>query len=63
MSDRAAIATQITEALREAKPITRDTALQIANDVMRAADPSLMSDFDAWFKKHGDALVEKINNG
>ncbi len=61
MSDRTAIGRQIEAALREAKPITRESALQIARNIMAKNDPSLIPDFVTWFEKHGDALVGKIN--
>jgi hypothetical protein len=58
MADHAALRDELWAALQAAKPVTRGQCEQIAMGIL---PPKEMGDFSAWFVKHGDALVEKVN--
>lgn len=62
MADRESLHARIMEALRAAKPVTRDSALEIAKGVFTAEGDELSArQFETWFKSNGDTLVEMIN--
>jgi hypothetical protein len=61
MPDRDALHSQVWEALRAAKPITRESGLQIANEILRPVDATIARQFTQWYEKNGAAVVEMIN--
>jgi hypothetical protein len=63
MPDRDTLQAQVMEALRAAKPVTQDSALEIALGVLRPADEMSARQFESWFKSNGAAVVEMINRG
>lgn len=49
------------EALRAAKPVTRESALEIALAIIKPTDETSARQFEKWFQSNGDAVVEMIN--
>lgn len=50
------------DALALAKPVDRDSALAIAENVLAAPERTKeLRDFRSWFKTNGDWLVARVN--
>jgi hypothetical protein len=59
MADHAALRDALWEALEaEPKPVTGERVTQLARSTLPGLEAQ---QFDDWFTKHGDRLLEKLN--